>query len=105
MTQTKYDRVLDSAARYLEELGAKRWKMIRFRTVLNHVSRSGMSRRITLYVETKDSLRCIAREASVTGCGMDMGFHLAYTVYCRLFPYVKGKQQKPYQEHMKHDWL
>jgi hypothetical protein len=102
---TKFDHEIDDAARYLEELGAKRWKMIRFRTVLNHVSRSGMSRRITLYVETKYGLRCLKRDVRVDGCGMDMGFHLAYNVYTRLYPYVNGKQRKQYQDHMKHDWL
>jgi hypothetical protein len=102
----KFDHDIDDAARRLKERGAKRWKKINFKTVLVSCSRSGMSRKITLYVETpKDGLFCLGRDIRVDGCGMDMGFHLAYNVYTRLYPYVMGKQTKPYQDHMKHDWL
>jgi hypothetical protein len=65
--------------------------------VLRHVSRSGMRREISLF--TKD-MRCIDGLAAralgyrigkrgglvVTGCGMDMGFHLVYNLGWSLFP-------------------
>jgi hypothetical protein len=65
--------------------------------VLRHVSRSGMRREISLF--TKE-MRCIDGLAAralgyrigkrgglvVTGCGMDMGFHLVYNLGWRLFP-------------------
>ena len=61
-------------------------------TVLRHVSRSGMSRRIDLYVMQDGAPRWISgyvktalgmprtKHDAVTagGCGMDMGFHLVY---------------------------
>lgn len=75
-------------------------------TILRHVSRSGMSRRIGLVVlRTADDGRLVdfhpnisAAEALglrtdrdgegiiVGGCGMDMGFHLVYSLSRVLFP-------------------
>lgn len=69
--------------------------------VLRHVSRSGMSRRIDLYKIDGDELRWLSALASrligwnlgpradgikVQGCGMDMGFHLVYTLGALLWP-------------------
>jgi hypothetical protein len=69
-------------------------------TRLNHVSRSGMSRSITPYVII-DNLPyglayyfCVLEDQSldrydgvnVSGCGMDMGFHLVYNISYRLYP-------------------
>src|SRR5262245_5305389 len=85
----------DDIAKYLRDLrellppGSTAW------TVLRHVSRSGMSRAIDVYhIHDSDrdwlSYRVAAvtgftfsekREAlSVGGCGMDMGFHVVYTL-------------------------
>lgn len=74
-------------------------------TVLRHVSRSGMSRRIDLYVVDPEQSRglaylsgyaaklcgwtCNPRSGDgivVGGCGMDMGFHLVHNLSCELFP-------------------
>jgi hypothetical protein len=70
-------------------------------TVLRHVSKSGMSRRIDLYKITKDGPLFLTGYAAraidsrwdcedggiiVGGCGMDMGFHLVYTLGRVLFP-------------------
>ena len=67
-------------------------------TVLRHVSRSGMMRRIDLYAWIKDDNgepmkmylsgyaakaigeRCEGDGIKVSGCGMDMGFHLVYNL-------------------------
>ena len=63
-------------------------------TVLRHVSASGMSRRIDCYVIEDNKPRWITGyvktalgmprgkfdAATVTGCGMDMGFHLVYNL-------------------------
>lgn len=64
-------------------------------TVLRHVSRSGMMRRIDLYVVKKGEPRYITyyvgkvleykrsrdkEGLSVGGCGMDMGFHLVHSL-------------------------
>jgi hypothetical protein len=73
-------------------------------TTVRHVSRSGMQRRISAYVMAKDSLgqvfprsldRLIARTGlfrehpsgglKVNGCGMDMTFHLVYSVSSMIF--------------------
>lgn len=66
----------------------------------DHVSKSGMLCEISLYVIHKGELVCINGRASqiigwnigkhggikVTGCGMDMGFHLVYTLSSYLYP-------------------
>lgn len=76
--------------------------------VLRHVSRSGMSRSISLYHRGKDGPRDITYMVGlacglkmdqraglrVDGCGMDMGFHVVYGLGRTLFPDgfgVKGK--------------
>lgn len=68
-------------------------------TVLRNVSRSGMSRRIDLYKMTADGPLYLTGYAAnalgerspdgglkVDGCGMDMGFHLVYSLSRVLFP-------------------
>lgn len=68
-------------------------------TVLRHVSRSGMYRAIDLYVIRDGEPRRITHTASrllegydnrheaakANGCGMDMGFHLVYSLSSVLF--------------------
>ena len=69
-------------------------------TVLRHVSRSGMSRSISCIVHTPegpvDMSWAVARAlgwsfdrrndgVKVSGCGMDMGFHLVYSLSYTLF--------------------
>ncbi len=78
-------------------------------TVLRHVSRSGMQRRIDLYT-FKDNRKIyltgyyaiMKGEESprngykVGGCGMDMGFHLVHGLSYRLF----GSDYA-----LKHEWI
>ena len=69
--------------------------------VLRHVSSSGMSRRISFYAMTPDgpqmldgwieSLGIGSRSrkhdgVTVGGCGMDMGFHVVYSLGSRMWP-------------------
>ena len=67
-------------------------------TILKHVSRSGMSRDICpiaivnnepVYlgysVAALIGWRCDDQDVKVGGCGMDMGFHLVYTLAAALF--------------------
>jgi hypothetical protein len=68
--------------------------------IVRHVSSSGMSRRISLYVVTDNRPRNIDELAAdaigyrtsdkggivVGGCGMDMAFHLVYCLGRALFP-------------------
>ena len=54
-----------------------------FYTILDHVSKSGMQRRISVFMplldeEGKPYMACVARERKIRGCGMDMGFALVY---------------------------
>jgi len=71
-------------------------------TVLNHVSSSGMTRAISAYI-VKDgelvNINHVAKEQlgwktdlkhgglKVSGAGMDMGFHLVYSLSASLFGY------------------
>lgn len=67
------------------------------KTILRHVSRSGMSRSISVVVNGEDVTYLAARAMgekypdrydgiTVGGCGMDMGFHLVYNLSRTLFP-------------------
>ncbi len=68
-------------------------------TTLNHVSRSGMQRRIRCHIVHKGQILDISywvktaldetiddRGIKVDGCGMDMGFHLVYSLGHALRP-------------------
>lgn len=71
----------------------------RIYTNLRKVSRSGMSRTISVHIKTADGIRdissLVARAAGyrmdgwdglkVGGCGMDMGFHVVYSLSSVLF--------------------
>ena len=81
-------------------------------TVLRHVSRSGMQRRIDLYT-FKDNKKIylsgyfahlMGEEPpkdgyKVGGCGMDMGFHLVYTLSSLLYKKDRGGYE------LRHEWL
>lgn len=96
-------------------------------TSCDHVSSSGMSRRISIYIVHKGEIVNITRRVSVItgwcqsdkgglivgGCGMDMGFHTVYTLGRNLWP--KGTR-KPHGTRngapdrdggyaLKHSWL
>lgn len=70
-------------------------------TILRHVSRSGMSREISLVLKKKDCIFDISFYAAaamgdrinrksggikIGGCGMDMGFSLVYSLGWALWP-------------------
>jgi macrodomain Ter protein organizer (MatP/YcbG family) len=69
-------------------------------TILRHVSRSGMQRRISCIINTEngpfDADYWVSKAIGVRlhekggivmgGCGMDMGFHLVYMLSHRLWP-------------------
>lgn len=101
LTQTRRDELVSYLMPYFEN-DARPTAY----TVLTNVSRSGMSRRIKVIVLDKDKLdgQPHARNVShlvaellgfrynrdeqsvvVSGCGMDMGFHLIYSLSCALF--------------------
>ena len=81
---------------------------VRIYTVLDHVSRSGMTRYISAFVPVMrddgtgylhPDIACIARECKVSGCGMDMGFHLAYGMFLEAYP------DGDYCKELSHSWL
>ena len=81
-------------------------------SVLEHVSSSGMTRYISQFIPliTTDyngkqhaTIMCIAREKKIEGCGMDMGFALAYRMYHKVYEYnEKGRE---YQNYLSHSWM
>ena len=81
-------------------------------TVLRHVSRSGMQRRIDLYTFKDDKKIYLSGYFAylngeeppkdgykVGGCGMDMGFHLVYTLSSLLYKKDRGGYE------LRHEWL
>ena len=84
-------------------------------TVLRHVSASGMSRRIDLYTIRDNrpvfltgyvgailgmSRRRDKDGLTVSGCGMDMGFHVVYNLSAALFGHDDRGGYK-----LNHEWL
>ena len=94
-------------------------------TILRHRSASGMSRRISLVIPTKDGIQSLdywvaqAQGEStdqkngglkVSGSGMDMGFHLVYNLGRMLYPQgvKKGRGGQPDKDGgyaFNHQWL
>lgn len=94
-------------------------------TILRHRSTSGMSRSISLVINTKDGIQSldywIAQAKGeptdqkngglkVSGCGMDMGFHLVYNLGRILWPdgVKKGRGAQPDKDGgyaLNHQWL
>lgn len=81
-------------------------------TVLRHVSASGMSRRIDLYIFRDNKPVYLSGHYAmmqgedppkdgykVGGCGMDMGFHLVYTLSSLLYKKDRGGYE------LRHEWL
>ena len=95
---------MTAAERETQEARAELYKLLRpdedVLCVLRHRSRSGMMRVIDLYIIRKGGLRRISYGAAkaigwtynrkhdgitVDGCGMDMGFHLVYSLAGAVF--------------------
>ena len=70
-------------------------------TIVTHVSSSGMSRDIRTFISNKGGITCIDWYVShalgykrnpkngalkISGCGMDMGFHVVYSLGRALYP-------------------
>lgn len=116
---------------YMEQARAKLREMLKpgqtVYTILNHVSSSGMSRRISLCIgdgqEVRDITPWVAQSMGetvhdkggivVSGCGMDMGFHLVYNLGRRLWPdgtpephgTRNGQPDRDGGYALKHRWL
>lgn len=95
--------------------------------ILRSVSASGMTRAISLYVNSDGAMRGIDSLSAdalgyklvkkeglqVSGCGMDMGFHLVYSLGCALWPngtetphgIRNGKPDTDGGYALKHVWL
>ena len=102
---------------------------MRVRTILRHVSASGMTREIScVVVDPRDNemfcidylVSCaigyrIGRHGGIVcgGAGMDMGFHLVYTLGCTLWPNGtpnphgkrNGQPDRDGGYALKHEWL
>ena len=95
---------------YLKDYFAESLKIhgtVKMLGVLDHVSASGMTRIISMYMplltdDGKPTVVCIAREKRVTGCGMDMGFHLASNLF---FEVYGNDREMPYQTKLDFHWL
>lgn len=85
---------------------------------VDHVSRSGMSRHISVAINSRNNgleslnytpFRKVFADRNkieksggcyISGCGMDMLFEATYRLYCFFYPYGKGGQTRPYQKHL-----
>ena len=95
----KKDDDVERGAENLKRLNGDK-RPVKIYAVLDHVSRSGMLRKISLFIVKENEPICILRESKVTGCGMDMGFHLAYQVYCQTYGFDSN-----YQKNLEFHWM
>lgn len=88
-------------------------------TKLEHVSKSGMTRYISVYAAEGGHIRNITWHVAqvlgwkrsdkynggikVEGCGMDMGFHLIYNLSMKLYCPDGYTQEGAYK--LRHEWL
>lgn len=86
-------------------------------TILRHVSQSGMSRNISCVIVNNGQIKnityyvakymdyTIAKDGGIKigGCGMDMGFHLVYSLSYRLFKGQTAKEDSGYT--LNQEWL
>jgi hypothetical protein len=100
MNKTKFDGDIDRAAENLKRLNGEKLP-VRIFGILDHVSKSGMMRKISLFYVKENEPICICREVKVSGAGMDMGFHLAYNVYMAAY----GDAGHAYQENFQFHWI
>jgi len=99
---SKYDEQLDYAGKQIiTKFGKKPKKPIEIYTSMSHVSRSGMMRIISAFIMVENNPVCIARDVKMTGCGMDMGFELAYNIFHAAYKYGEPR----YQDYLNHRWL
>lgn len=101
---TKKQTEKDEAIKELRRVGVRPGKIVY--TLVTHVAKSGMSRRMRLFVVRKGEVVPITysvakavgftlkrngdNEIVVGGCGMDMGFHVVYSLGQVMFP-KRGK--------------
>lgn len=89
------ERASQEAIKTLHNMGIKPGDTLK--TLCVHVSRSGMMREIRVFSPDMRDISAIAAAATgwtlwkrggvrVDGCGMDMGFHLVYTLSYLMFP-------------------
>lgn len=90
-------------------------------TVLRHVSKSGMQRRIDCYCIGEDrkpfflsgyigkvlGLRHDFKKGGlvVNGCGMDMGFHIVHSLSSAMFRGPNGEYSHEGAYALKHEWI
>lgn len=90
-------------------------------TVLRHVSKSGMQRRIDCYCIGEDrrpfflsgyigkvlGLRHNYKKGGlvVNGCGMDMGYHIVHSLSSAMFRGSKGEYSNEGAYALKHEWI
>lgn len=115
---TKNQEAMENLKNELREIFAEHNHQVY--TELNHVSKSGMLRLIKVYVKQgnyqRDITNLIApvigysldnkgRGLRVTGCGMDMGFHVVYSLSTLLYKNEDGSYSRDGAYKLKQRWL
>ncbi len=106
-----------------DEYLAKARKMLKVEdtiyTLLRNVSRSGMPRSISFYIMADNEPYCIDYiinkinggkidkhgGITMTGCGMDMGYHVVHNLSMKVFAKEEGKYDHDGAYALKHRWL
>lgn len=96
------------------EKSIEQYGVVKICTILDGTSKSGCSSHISAFVplNTVDGTTkvkyvsniCIAREKYMAGGGMDMGFKLAYDLFCSAYGSGSSKGRE-YQKYLEQSWV
>ncbi len=123
LSKKEYERLLRQGC--IENLRVylkpKRGESTTIYTMLRHVSASGMSRRISAFYVNRKTGELISLDwyierilgwkrsdkggIIVGGCGMDMGFHLIYSLSSAIYHDPKNKKGRDSGYTLKHKWI
>uniref|UniRef100_A0A6M3JX66 Uncharacterized protein n=1 Tax=viral metagenome TaxID=1070528 RepID=A0A6M3JX66_9ZZZZ len=99
---SKGEQQIQDAAERLRRYVGKPDGEVRIYTVLNHVARSRMMRKISAYIIVDNKPVGLCYEVKMSGTGMDMGFALAYEIFLGAYGHDDAYR---YQDHLRHEWL
>jgi len=99
MKVKKFD--YENASNLLKKYVNSNKEDVRMYTVCDHVSKSGMRRNIKLLLVKNDEILLLGY-GWVSGCGMDMGYHIAETAFYGAFSESKN-QFRTFK--FKHSWI
>ena len=99
------EKMIDISLDYFKSIVPNDPKDFRVFTIVNSVSRSGMTRKINAYIMHNNEPICIARNHKLSGCGMDMCWDYAYRLFHLVYNDGKYNSKVQYQNYRFHEHM